>query len=115
MAVSVSDAAQLLVFVHERLVRVLRDIVTRCEREEREHKTLMLESSSPAEEHLKNMEQQQQAEPMMNFIHRFLDDEDNKFCMDQYQKWKNSVSPLPSATMFSSTALNSRTATVLRL
>eukprot|EP00485_Elphidium_margaritaceum_P020241 CAMPEP_0202726768 /NCGR_PEP_ID=MMETSP1385-20130828/184781_1 /ASSEMBLY_ACC=CAM_ASM_000861 /TAXON_ID=933848 /ORGANISM="Elphidium margaritaceum" /LENGTH=1774 /DNA_ID=CAMNT_0049392995 /DNA_START=32 /DNA_END=5356 /DNA_ORIENTATION=- len=45
--------------------------------------------SAVIEEHLKTIELQQQSQEMMDFIHRFVNDEDNKMRMDQYQKWKH--------------------------
>merc|ERR1712130_941595 len=70
------------------------DIIQRYEREEKERKMLLSDPSYLIEEHLKNMELQQQSEQMMDFFHRFIDDKDNKVRYDQYIKWKNAYSLL---------------------
>lgn len=74
--------------------KLRNDIVERYEKEEQERKNLNHDPSAVIEEHLKNMELQQQSEQMMDFIHRFIDDKDNKFRYDQYEKWKSTYDVL---------------------
>eukprot|EP01084_Bolivina_argentea_P256591 432055_1 len=64
-------------------------IISRYEEEEKERKMLLSDPSYVVEEHVKTMELQQQCQQMMDFIHRFVDDDDNKFRNDEYMKWKN--------------------------
>ena len=70
------------------------EIIQRYEKEEKERKNLNYDASAVIEEHLKNMELHEQCEQMMDFIHRFIDDKDNKFRYDQYEKWKNTYQTL---------------------
>jgi hypothetical protein len=74
--------------------KLRNDIIERYEQEEKQRKALLSDPSYLAQEHLKNMELQQQSEQMMDFFHRFIDDKDNKVRYDQYIKWKNAYTLL---------------------
>ena len=74
--------------------KLRNDIIKRYENEELQRKNLLNDPTNLIEEHIKNLELQQQSEQMMDFIHRFIDDKDNKFRHDQYEKWKNTYDTL---------------------